>query len=1011
MNLNKCITSTLNALERCMYRHISNIENVEYCECSYKKNNEPPKDDYKPYDLTVTLDKLDGYYWFRTELHTPSIESDEYLVLRMTTGREGAWDATNPQGILYLNGKMTQGFDTNHREAYLEPNTDYTLHNYFYIGLAAGNPIRCEMALYAVNSRIEKLYYDLKVPFDSCQILREDSDEAIKTMSVLVDAVRLLDMRDVSSNEFFTSVETTIAFLEKEFYEKLCSTEGKPVINCIGHTHIDVEWKWNRDQTREKIQRSFSTAKALMDKYPEYKFMLSQPELYRYLKEEAPEKYEELKELVNNGRWEPEGSMYVEPDCNLTSGESLIRQIIHGKRFFKEEFGVDNKVLFLPDVFGYSAALPQILKKCGVEHFVTSKISWNDTNKMPVDTFIWEGIDGTELFTTFITEQDVNGLNGKDKQRTTYNGFIKPTRVKGTWDRFGQKEYCDQVLMTFGFGDGGGGPTKEMLENQRRLSKGLPGMPVTKIGFLSEHLDTMREQFEKNCKRTSRIPKWVGELYLEYHRGTYTSIAKVKKGNRKSEFLLGNTEALSITDLCFGGSYDADGLNKAWRRVLHNQFHDILPGSSIKSVYDYTDIDYKMISDYGNSVIDEKLDSISKKISTSGGVLLYNPTGFERKAVITINGEYCETNDTVAPFGWKVVRPEKAENRIKLCGLCAENDYYKLVINDVGQICELYDKENGRNVIKSGTCGNVLNTYYDDPTKYDAWEIEDYYVLSKRTIDTKATITPIVDGTRAGFVIEREYMHSNIKQIVWLYSQSRRIDFDTELDWHDHHQILKAEFPFDVHATSATYDVQFGHVTRPTHRNTSWDEAKFEVYAHKWMDIAENGYGVALLNDCKYGHSVNGSTVSLTLLKCPTDPCPDADEGKHTFTYSILPHANDFRDASVIDASWELNQPLYERQIDASSGVLPESFSLVSADAKNVVITAVKRAENDNGLIVRLHDAYDKKSIVTLCVPKDFTKAAICDMLENEVETIAINDGKVTFPLSNFEIVTLKFSK
>ena len=320
--------------------------------------------------------------------------------------------------------------------------------------------------------------------------------------------------------------------------------------------------------------------------------MLSQPNLYEYLKEEAPEKYGELMALVKEGRWEPEGAMYLEPDCNLTGGESLVRQLMLGKRFFQEEFGVESKVLFLPDVFGYSAALPQILKKSGVEYFVTSKISWSDTNTMPMDMFYWEGIDGTEIFTSFMTAQDFGGIPGKGgKNRTTYNALLSATYVKGTWDRFQQKEYTDHAYMTFGHGDGGGGPTKAMLEIQRRTARGIPSLPVTVMDGLLPYLKTAKSEFDGTCQRTSRIPRWVGELYLEFHRGTYTSIAKVKRDNRRSEFLLGNAEVLSVTDLAFGGTYDACGLNQNWKKVLHNQFHDILPGSSIQEVYDGTDKD------------------------------------------------------------------------------------------------------------------------------------------------------------------------------------------------------------------------------------------------------------------------------------------------------------------------------------------------------------------------------------------------------------------------------------
>ncbi len=1007
MNLNKCVLSFLNTVSGLIYRRLDDVDNVEMCPTNgYKKDNTPPTDGWSKCGDSILFTGMDEHYWFRTKLHTPSVSEDEYIVLRVTTGREGGWDATNPQGLLYLNGEMVQGLDTNHTEAYLESDTDYTVHNYFYLGTYAGGVVQYKMALYAVNRDVEKLYYDVKIPFDACQMLDTDNGEYLRMMSVLVDAVRLVDFREPHSDGFCVSVKNALEFMEKEFYGKLCSKSGKPVIHCIGHTHIDVEWKWARAQTREKIQRSFSTAKSLMDKYPEYKFMLSQPELYRYLKEEAPEKYAELIELVKNGRWEPEGAMYLEPDCNLVSGESFVRQLIFGKRFFREEFGIDSRVLFLPDVFGYSAALPQILKKSGVDYFVTSKISWNDTNTMPMDMFYWEGIDGTELFTTFITVQDLGGIPGKGgKNRTTYNGILNASMVSGAWDRFAQKEYTDRVMMTYGHGDGGGGPTKSMLETQRRTARGIPTLPVTETGFLAEYLDKAKEQFDKSCERTNRIPKWVGELYLEFHRGTYTSIGKVKKSNRESEFLLGNAEALSATDLTLSGTYDAEGLNKAWRKVLHNQFHDILPGSSIKEVYDGTDRDYREIKEYANGVINEKINALASRVDTEGGVLVYNPTGFERKAVLTENG-YCETTVNVPSFGWSVVGNTSCDSKVQVKGLHAENPYYVLELNQNGDIVSLFDVSVQREVLKGN--GNVLRAFEDYPTKYDAWELEDYYKLKGYDVGGKVKITPVKDGTRAGFCIEREYMHSTIKQTVWLYSVSRRIDFVTDIDWHEHHQVLKAVFPFDLHATSATYDIQFGHVIRPTHENTSWDKAKFETYAHKWVALAENGYGVALLNNGKYGHGAEGSTLSLTLIKSATDPNPEADQGKQSFTYSLFPHKGDFREAGVIKESYALNEPFYERTVGKQSGDLPECYSFISADKPNAVITAVKRAENGEGVIVRMYDSYDCRSNVTLTFPNSFKRAYLCDLMENETNEIEVRDGRLTVSMSNFEIVTVK---
>lgn len=1008
MNLKHCVLSFLNRAQSLMERKICDITEMDICQTGYKKGNEPPKDGWSKYDATNRfLTGNDAHFWFRASFSTPSVAENEYLILRSDHLWEGVYQA---QGLLYLNGKMTAGLDWAHKDTYLEPNTEYNMHYYYYMTSCPKGAACCNLSVYAVNRELEQLYYDIKIPFEACQMLSENSEDYARMMSVLTDAVNMTDLRDAESDRFLATVREASEFMKTEFYGKLCDPDGKPVVHCIGHTHIDVEWQWARAQTREKIQRSFSTAKTLMDRYPEYRFMLSQPELYRYLKEEAPEKYEELKQLVKDGRWEPEGAMYLESDCNLTSGESLVRQLIFGKRFFREEFGIESKVLFLPDVFGYSAALPQILRKSGVDYFITSKISWNDTNTMPLDMFYWKGIDGTELFTSFITTQDFGGMRGHpgNKRITTYTGNLETTQVKGTWDRFQQKEYTDHVFMTYGFGDGGGGPTKAMLETQRRTEKGIPSLPVTKMDSLISYLETTKRAFDDTCKRTKRTPLWEGELYLEFHRGTYTSNGKTKKSNRDSEFLLGTAEALSVTDLCFGGTYDTDGLNHYWRKVLHNQFHDILPGSSIKAVYDGTEKDYTEIATYGNQVVEEKLSALASRVSANGGVLVYNPTGFERTAVLTQKG-YTETDVKVPAFGWTVVQNPAAERKVKLGELTAENPYYRMTLNPLGQIESLFDKRVGREVLTGK--GNVLLAFEDYPACYDAWEIEDYYKLKSYEVDTPATVTPIADGTRAGFCVERTYLHSTIKQHIWMYSESSRIDFETELDWHDRHLLLKAMFPVNVHAMNATYDVQFGHVVRPTHANTSWDQAKFETYAHKWADISEHGYGVALLNNGKYGYSTEGNRFSITLLKCATYPNPESDQGYQHFTYSLYPHTDDFRCGGVISESYALNQPLYEKEVSSHAGDLPQTASLVSVDRPNAVITAVKKAENGNDLIVRFYDAYDCKSTVSVTVPDRYTKASLCDLMENELSTLPVNNGTVTVPVSNFEIVTLKFTQ
>ena len=984
------------------------LEGVEYVECGYKTDNSFPESGWQPFTADTKMTGRDAHYWLRASFKTPPKKENTSYYIKCTTGFEGEWDGTNPQGIIYLNGEMVQGVDTNHTEIYLEPDTEYTMYNYFYLGLIKNN-VPLHMAMYELDEKSEQLYYDIRVPYDVFMMHRQNEDAHEIIIPVLEQTCNLIDFRKPFSDEYKASVSRAVDFIEEEFYEKICTEEGKPIVDCIAHTHIDIEWLWARAQTREKIQRSFTNALALMKKYPEYKFMLSQPELYRYLKEEAPEKYEELKQLVKEGRWEPEGAMYVEADCNLISGESLVRQIYQGKRFFKDEFGVDNKILFLPDVFGYSAAIPQILKKSGIRHFVTSKISWNETNTMPVDCFMWEGLDGTEIFTNFITAQNYKGID--PDRYTTYVGHLTPSEVKGTWNKFIEKQYSHRALTTYGFGDGGGGPTKEMLENQRRMAKCIPGMPVTKLPTLIEHLDKKREEFDESCKKLKRTPKWVGELYLELHRGTYTSMAKNKRGNRKSEQALGKAEGLSYIGLMLGSEYDAKGLYNNWNRVLHNQFHDIIPGSSIKDVYDGTDVDYKEIAEYTDGVINEKIGVIAKNITTDGGLLVYNPSGFERSGLATVGGKTVELTEAIPAFGWKVVNKFNDECRVAVNGLTAENKFYKMTLDNAGRIAELFDKSANRQVLKSGEYGNEFQAFEDFPRLYDNWEITDYYKQKKWVLDDEAQITPVTDGSRAGFRVVKKYLDSEIIQNIWLYSDTDRIDFDTDIDWHERNQVLKVAFPVDVHANTATYETQFGHIERPTHGNTSWDQAKFEVCAHKWVTVAENGYGVGLLNDCKYGFNTEGSTMKLTVLKCSQYPNEEADQGAHKLTYSIMAYEGDFREAGVINEAYALNQPFTVAQVCANKGALADEFSLVSCDRANVIVETVKKAEDDDGMIVRMYDAFNRRANATVTVAEGFKKAYLCDLMENQIEELEFSDNKVTVPVSNFEIITLKFTR
>ena len=985
------------------------VENIEFVECGYKTDDRFPKDGWRAYDTEEPVGGYDKHCWFRFTVETPEFEAHKKPFLYISTSRLSSdWDASNPQALVYLNGKIAQGIDINHREVALKSGTKYSVYVYFYSGLFHEKTVFIP-ELRIEDSRITDLYYDIKLPFDALEVYGEWSEHYTFTRTVLDRTVNLLPMRTPYDGEYYEGIAAAGEYLKREYYGGLCGRNNGITVDCIGTTHIDVAWLWTLEQTAEKTVRSFATALALMREYPEYKFMSSQPQLYKYVKEQAPEVYEEIKKRVAEGRWEVEGAMWLEPDCNLISGESMVRQLLLGKKFIKDEFGIDSRILWLPDVFGYSAAMPQILKKSGVDRFVTSKISWNETNVMPCDTFMWRGIDGTEIFTNFLTAQG-GAYAQKPWTGAAYGANTSPDQIYGTWNRYHEKEFNNCVINSFGHSDGGGGPTRMQIEQQRRTAYGMPGMPVTEMTFVGEHLDKVEKNFEENTRELKRTPRWVGELYLEYHRGTYTSMAKNKKNNRRAEFMLHNAELLSSAHgvLC-GGKYPKKELDESSEIIALNQFHDIIPGSSIEAVYDRSDKDYAKLSETLGEIIGNKIDAVSANIKTGGGVLCFNPLGFARCGTVKVGGVTVETGEIPA-YGWRVLPKLKPSRRVSATREKIENDYYVISIDPSGRLSSIYDKRADREVLKPGEFGNELQAFEDFPRAYDNWEISNYYKDKKWVLDEAESIEPVFDGDRAGVKIARKYRSSTITQTIWCYNTVERIDFETEIDWHEHHQILKAAFPFDINSSRATYEIQFGNTERPTHENTSWEAAKFEVCAHKWADISESGYGVSLLNDCKYGYSTLGSTMTLTLLKCGTYPNENADQGHHSFTYSLLPHIGGYREGHTVQRAFELNQPLITRELEGQKkGSLPDNFSLISCDRESVIVDTVKRAEDSGNLVVRLYEAYNGKTTATLSTGFRFKKCMLCDMMENELEEVAPAGTSVTVPVKNFEIVTLKF--
>ena len=750
-------------------------------------------------------------------------------------------------------------------------------------------------------------------------------------------------------------------------------------ITAVGHAHIDTAWLWPLRETRRKCARTFSTALALMDEYPDYRFACSQPAQYAWMKESYPAIFDGIREKVASGQWEPVGSMWVEADCNLPSGEALVRQFLHGKRFFMQEFGVDTRELWLPDVFGYPASLPQLIAESGGEYFLTQKLSWNDTNKPAHHTFMWEGIDGTPIFTHF-------------PPADTYNGDFSATQIVQSAADYKDQDRSSHSLYLYGWGDGGGGPEPDMLESAHRL-RSLEGAPAVELGRAAE--------FFARAKREARgLVTWVGELYFELHRGTYTSQARTKRLNRRAEQALREAELWAIAS---GGAYPRELLDSTWKRLLINQFHDILPGSSIDWVYEDAERELEAVVEVAGGLTTKAQAAIAGE---GDQLTVFNVNSHPRREVIEVGGRALSVEAPAC--GWAAVEPSPAPapDTVTVSGRVMENALLRVAWDAHGLLTSIYDKEAGREVLSAA--GNRLQLHEDNPKNWDAWDVDpDYRDRSTDITSLEETSVEMEGPVRAAVRFVRRFGDSKLEQRMVLDATSRALRFETEVEWQETHKFLKVGFPVAVRSPRATYEIQFGHVERSTHTNTSWDQARFEVCAHRWADLAEAGYGVALLNDCKYGYDIVGSVMRLSLLRAPTHPDPHADRGKHRFTYALMPHPGTFQEAGVIAAAEDLNAPL--RAVHGGLGAGTRR-SLVEVDTPQVVVEAVKAAEDSDAVVVRLYEAWGGRCRARLRTSLPVSKAHLCDLLEREREEIQVRDGQVELSVDPFKILTLKLT-
>lgn len=1026
------ISNLLEELEVIRYEDVKDIDTFDWYLDDGEIGNREPKGESEKVGIGFRWKGWDRYNWLCSKVTLPKKKEGKKLLGFFDFGvRAGSGNNSHFESMLYVDKSPYQAVDGNHKEVFFDDSMEeQTLQLDFRVwsGLnGGGKPSDMPMEIKAaklcyLDEAADGLFFLSRSIIDTYELLDTNHPSKEWMLNKLVKAFNLIDYTVLRSKEFYASCKTAYDYLNKEF-----KGQDKPDINVslVGHTHIDVAWLWRLKHTREKAARSFTTVHRLMEQHPEYVFLQSQAQLYDYIKNDYPEIYEKMKQRISEGRWEPSGAMWVECDCNLASGEAIVRQILVGKNFFKKEFNFENDFLWLPDVFGYSWALPQILIKSGVKTFVTSKISWNDTNRMPYDTFSWRGLDGSEILTQFITTAEAN-------ERTyTYNGDTRPLSVKGVWDNYSNKDLNSDLFISYGYGDGGGGPNRDMIETMKQLNK-IPGLPHVRSEFMTETLKRLHNNIKEN-KKDGYLPVWDGELYLEFHRGTYTSQAYNKKMNRVLEFKLRDAEMLSVIGEHLGGlAYNKNTIDEAWKILLRNQFHDILPGSSIHEVYEDCHVEYGQIETMLKALEDQVYSSI---LSGKEGYSVWNNSNWKRSSYvklpegaldvdyktsegIVLKSEQLEDGiyifvENMEPCSFTQIIPagEKTQKACCCgdnCGCSGnvqenevENKFYKLSWNEFGQLTSIYDKKADREVIPEGKCANVLQIFEDKPRFFNAWELEST-VDNKMEQVTKLTSVNKEENCLGTFVtFVWEVYHSTITQTMIIYKDSLRIDFKTKVDWKEHEKLLKAAFPVNIRATSARYDIQYGNIVRPITRNTSWEAAKYEVVAHKWIDLSETGYGVALLNDCKYGHDVKDDTMRITLLKSPVDPDYDGDYGYHEFTYALLPHTAEWYLSNLEQESFDLNNKL-----TAVAGIPVKDFGcLVTLEGQHVMLDCVKKAENSEDIVIRFHEFGGARGSVTVKPSISYSSWCESDLMEQPEGEFSNSD--ITLDVKPYEIKTV----
>lgn len=898
---------------------------------------------------------------------------------------------------------------------------------------------------------------DLRSEFISAAVLIPSlSKNAAHDLATLQHAINTVDLNALDSDnqkKFDASLNQA-----KSEIEPLKPMLQQATLHLTGNSHIDAAWLWPRTETVDVVKRTFGTALQLMHEYPNYTYTQSAAQYNEWMAEKYPEMNAEIKQRIKEGRWEVVGGMWVEPDLNMPDGESQVRSILLGKRWFQKEYGVNVRIGWNPDSFGYNWQLPQIYKRSGIDYFVTQKMSWNDTNQLPFKLFWWESPDGSKVLTYF-----PHGYGNRDLGPVRLANDLAQARKDSPG--------LDEMMDLYGVGDHGGGPTRAMLDEGDHWMEPGKVVPKMEYGLAQPFFSHVEKEIAPNSpvwdyKSIAKgytypkfeegkidIPTWKDELYLEYHRGVFTTQANHKRNMRESEEWTLNAEKYASLAWLDGDSYPNARFTDAWEKITFNQFHDLAAGSGIGIIYKDAQKDYDQVHWETNEISTKALHTLLAQVDTRTAsgvpVMVFNPLAWRRSGVVEVNVQLPEpspngvsvmdAHDHVLPsevlssdpktnsykllveandvpsLGYEVLHvvpgTKPFESDLKATGTTLENAALRVVVDpSTGCITSLFDKKSNFETLAKGGCGNQLQTFKDTPKEYDAWNI-DPGTLDHNTPIEKVDSVQLIDKgpMRATIRVTRTWQSSKFVQDITLYANSDKVVVGNDIDWHETHVLLKAAFPLAASSPEATYEIPYGTIERATTRNNSWEKARFEVPAIRWADLGDAQHGFSLINATKYGYDGDGNVLRLSLLRSPTSPDPDADRGPHHFSYELYPHAGTWKTALTERAGYEFNYKLRASQVEAHTGSLPREHSYISVTPDNVVLTAVKKAEDDNGLIFRVFEWAGKQSDVTFTVPAGATAATETNLMEHPIGSpLTVSGDKVNVTIHPYEILTIR---